>query len=113
MKCLYMMMEVASNFKLFLMILITLMSIRSESSGIKKTPLGGVVACVTGATRGIGKGIALALAENGATIYITGRSATKSSITVSDKELGGCLEDVATEIVSLGTRYKKIGFYLI
>ncbi|MBW2942185.1 SDR family NAD(P)-dependent oxidoreductase [Zhongshania aquimaris] len=32
------------------------------------------VALVTGASRGVGKGIALALADAGATIYITGRS---------------------------------------
>lgn len=32
------------------------------------------VAVVTGATRGVGKGIALALGETGATVYVTGRS---------------------------------------
>jgi NAD(P)-dependent dehydrogenase (short-subunit alcohol dehydrogenase family) len=32
------------------------------------------VAVVTGASRGIGKGIALALGEAGATVYVTGRS---------------------------------------
>jgi len=36
--------------------------------------LTGKIAVVTGASRGIGKGIALALGEQGATVYVTGRS---------------------------------------
>ena len=32
------------------------------------------VAVVTGASRGVGKGIALALGDAGATVYVTGRS---------------------------------------
>ena len=36
--------------------------------------LTGKVAIVTGASRGIGRGIALVLAEQGATVYITGRT---------------------------------------
>jgi NAD(P)-dependent dehydrogenase (short-subunit alcohol dehydrogenase family) len=41
--------------------------------------LSGKVAVVTGASRGIGKGIALVLAQEGATVYLTGRTVTPGS----------------------------------
>ena len=41
--------------------------------------LDGIVAVVTGGSRGIGKGIALGLGEAGATVYVTGRSAIGGS----------------------------------
>jgi NAD(P)-dependent dehydrogenase (short-subunit alcohol dehydrogenase family) len=41
--------------------------------------LAGKVAVVTGASRGIGKGIARVLGENGMTVYVTGRTVTEGA----------------------------------
>jgi NAD(P)-dependent dehydrogenase (short-subunit alcohol dehydrogenase family) len=41
--------------------------------------LAGKVVVVTGASRGIGKGVAVALAAQGATVYVTGRTVTAGS----------------------------------
>lgn len=46
---------------------------------MNQRPLAGKVAVVTGATRGIGKGIAEGLGEAGATVYVTGRSSEKDN----------------------------------
>ena len=47
---------------------------RPDSTGGSHEPLEGKVALVAGATRGAGRGIAVALGEAGATVYCTGRS---------------------------------------
>src|SRR3984957_20231021 len=44
-----------------------------------KKPLQGKIALVAGATRGAGRGIAIALGEAGATVYCTGRSSRKNA----------------------------------
>jgi NAD(P)-dependent dehydrogenase (short-subunit alcohol dehydrogenase family) len=53
--------------------------LQADVGGISQRSLSGKVAVVTGASRGIGKGIALALAEQGATVYVTGRTVTPNS----------------------------------
>jgi NAD(P)-dependent dehydrogenase (short-subunit alcohol dehydrogenase family) len=55
------------------------------------------VAVVTGASRGIGKGIALALADEGATVYVTGRTATPGSY-----PLPGTVGETAAEVTRRG-----------
>ncbi len=45
-------------------------------------PLAGTIAVVTGATRGIGRGCAIALGEQGATVYVTGRSSGDGELTI-------------------------------
>src|SRR5919197_1386960 len=58
-----------------------------------------MVALVTGASRGGGKGIALVLGERGATVYVTGRS-VRGEPTTLDRP--GTIDDTAEEVTARG-----------
>src|SRR5579859_6271455 len=61
--------------------------------------LRGTVAVVTGASRGVGKGVALGLGEAGATVYITGRTVHEGT---GVEGLPGSLSTTADEVRRLG-----------
>ena len=60
-----------------------------------KTPL---VAVVTGASRGAGRGIAIALGQHGATVYVTGRT-----IRPGDASLPGTIAETAEAVATQTT----------
>jgi NAD(P)-dependent dehydrogenase (short-subunit alcohol dehydrogenase family) len=61
--------------------------------------LSGRVALVTGASRGVGKGIALGLGEAGATVYVTGRTVEEGRAVIP---LPGTIHQTADEVMQLG-----------
>jgi NAD(P)-dependent dehydrogenase (short-subunit alcohol dehydrogenase family) len=65
-----------------------------------------VVALVTGASRGVGRGIALALGETGATVYVTGRSRAGGPTT---EGLPGTIDETAAEVTARGGHGIAIG----
>lgn len=60
------------------------------------------IAVVTGASRGVGRGIAVALGAAGMTVYVTGRSATKSNAQLRGQPLSGTLAETAEAINQAG-----------
>jgi NAD(P)-dependent dehydrogenase (short-subunit alcohol dehydrogenase family) len=60
---------------------------------VKMGSLTGKVVVVTRASRGIGKGIALALGAEGATVYVTGRT-----VTIGSYPLPGTVGETAAEV---------------
>lgn len=60
-----------------------------------------VVALVTGASRGAGRGIALELGTAGATVYVTGRSGAGAATTDG---VPGTIEETASEVTARGGR---------
>ena len=72
------------------------------------TSLTGKVAVVTGASRGIGKGIACVLAEHGATVYVTGRTAN-----AGEHALPGSLEETVAEVDARGGKGVAVAMDLL
>src|SRR5579863_4565125 len=64
--------------------------------------LQGKIALVAGATRGAGRGIAIALGEAGATVYCTGRSSRKHSSTTAGRP--ETIEETAELVTAAGGR---------
>jgi dehydrogenase/reductase SDR family member 1 len=62
------------------------------------------VCVVTGATRGVGKGIALGLGEAGATVIVTGRTTERGSA----HPLGGSVEEVARMVERAGGKAEPL-----
>ncbi|HPG24053.1 MAG TPA: short-chain dehydrogenase, partial [Myxococcota bacterium] len=62
-------------------------------------PLEQCTAIVTGATRGVGRGVAVELAAQGAVVYVTGRTLREG-----DSRWPGSLESTIAEAEALGGR---------
>jgi len=69
------------------------------------TPLRGQVALVTGASRGVGRGIAITLAEAGATVYVTGRSVAEARLPSSVRRVP-CNHSVDEEVARVFQRIR-------
>ena len=61
--------------------------------------LQGKIAVVTGASRGVGQGIALGLGEAGATVYVTGRTVQEEQAV---EKLAGTIQKTSQKVTELG-----------
>ncbi len=76
-------------------------SVEAVSLHDPNRPLLGHTAVVTGASRGAGKGIALALGSAGATVYVLARTSRKSP---RKDDIPGTIEDTAEAVTAHGGR---------
>ena len=76
------------------------MNVESSQERWDRPDLSGTVAVVTGASRGVGRGVAEVLGECGATVYVSARS-IRQSPTTGDVEQ--TIEAVAEEIGRRGS----------
>src|SRR5258706_9481286 len=74
-------------------------ALRPQSKFGCMASLRGKVALVTGASRGAGKGIALVLGEQGATVYVTGRSVRGEPTTLGRP---GTIDETAEQVTARG-----------
>jgi NAD(P)-dependent dehydrogenase (short-subunit alcohol dehydrogenase family) len=65
--------------------------------------LAGKVAVVTGASRGIGKGIATVLGGQGATVYVTGRTTVVTDNATNGTNTSGTINEIAEAITAAGS----------
>src|SRR5580658_4989856 len=73
--------------------------IRGEQSMPGHNPLEGKIAIVTGASRGIGRAIALRLAQDGATLILASRTAADLALVADEiKSSGGKAMSVAGDL---------------
>lgn len=75
-------------------------------------PLSGKVVLVTGASRGVGKGIAVGLGEAGATVYLTGRTVEggrQFDGSAAAVALPGTIQEAADEVYQAGGQGIAIG----
>ncbi|REG32904.1 hypothetical protein ATI61_104194 [Archangium gephyra] len=64
-----------------------------------------LVAVITGASRGIGKGFALALGQRGATVYVVGRTTVSGSqVSAGGVPVPGSIHEAAAEVTAAGGR---------
>ena len=66
--------------------------------------LSGSVALVTGASRGVGKGIAVGVGEAGATVYVTGRTESEGAGVGPRGPLPGTIYETAEAVTAAGGR---------